>query len=274
MIEFRRVHFKYGSGPWVLTDINLKLGVYRCEGIVGPNGAGKTTLIKLALGLLKPNRGEIIRNITDIGYTPESPRLPDNLTPSEFIEDMAVASGMSSIEAAEASDVVLELLKMQEFAHQQIKNLPKGIKLKTAFGQSIVHAPDIVILDEPTSGLDPEGRASFLRLIDRLSRYEDIRFVISSHILPDLKSICDRIIFLDGGKVRGDILLGQTTSEVYKVKTSDNQLLAKLLPSAQVTDDGFVRTKTDPLEIMEILAQNNLPLYSIMPETGDEIWQR
>lgn len=274
MIEFKGVYFKYGNGPWVLSDINLKLGVYRCEGIVGPNGAGKTTLIKLALGLLKPNRGKILRNITDIGYTPESPRLPDNLTPSEFIEDMAVASGMSGIEAAEATDVVLELLKMQEFAHQQIKNLPKGIKLKTAFGQSIVHAPKIVILDEPTSGLDPEGRASFLKLINRLSRHEDIRFVISSHILPDLKSICDRIIFLDGGKVRGDILLGRSTSNVYKVKTSDNQLLAKLLPSAQVTDDGFVRTKADPLKIMETLVQNDLPLYSITPEAGDEIWRR
>jgi len=274
MIEFKDVHFRYKNGPWVLTDINLKLGIHRCEGIVGPNGAGKTTLIKLALGLLKPVKGKIIRRVTDIGYTPESPKLPDNLTPREFIEDMAVISGFKGIEAAEATDVVLELLKMQEFAQQPIKNLPRGIKLKTAFGQSIVHAPQIVILDEPTSGLDPEARTSFLRLIRNLSIHEDIRFIISSHIIPDLKSICERIIFLEGGQIRGDLLLGDSTSKVYRVKTSDNHLLVSLLPSSHLTDDGFVRTEADPLQIIEILATHDLPLLSIMPEVGDDIWQR
>jgi ABC-2 type transport system ATP-binding protein len=194
-------------------------------GFVGPNGAGKTTTIKMLMGLIFPTSGEA--RIFDapipshaakarIGYLPEHPAFQEFLTGEEAMQFFAVLSGVPAAARRARIDELLGLVGLSGAAGQQIRKYSKGMQQRLGIAQALVGDPAFVILDEPMSGLDPVGRKEVRDLIRELKRRGKTVF-FSTHILPDVETLCDRVGVIIGGRLRdvgrlGDLLSAQVRS--------------------------------------------------------------
>ncbi|MBP7147008.1 MAG: ABC transporter ATP-binding protein [Acidobacteria bacterium] len=189
----------------------LDLEVRRGEilGLLGPNGAGKTTTIKLALGLIFPERGEVRLNgrpASDpaarrgVGYLPENPYFPDDLTGRELVEFAGRLHGMPSAAARRRAGELLALTGIASVADRKLRRYSKGMVQRAGMARALVAEPDFVILDEPMSGLDPVGRREFRDLILDLRR-RGATILFSSHVLSDAEMLCDRVAILDAGRL-------------------------------------------------------------------------
>lgn len=184
-------------------------------GLLGPNGAGKSTLIKMILGLVQVTSGQgtvlghrlykdarKIRN--EIGYMPEDDCYIPGMTGVEVVQFAACLSGLPPVEAMRRAHEILDFCDMKQERYREIETFSTGMRQKIKFAAAIVHDPKFLILDEPTSGLDPEEREALLRRIDLLHRDSGKSVLISTHILPDVQSICDSVVIFSKGKVRLD----------------------------------------------------------------------
>lgn len=196
-------------------------------GLLGSNGAGKSTAIKLFLGLLKPTSGtaevsgndpyESVESRTLLGYMPEGECLPSSMTASEFLTHMAQISGLPPSHARTRAADILRHVGLDEERYRSIGEYSTGMKQRVKLAQALVHDPVIVLLDEPTVGLDPGGREEMLKLIRRTGRDFGISIILSTHLMGDVESTCDRIIVLDEGRVKeaGDV--SQYTQETQTI---------------------------------------------------------
>jgi len=269
-IEIRNLTFGYKKDKPIYKDFSLILGKYPCEGLVGPNGAGKSTLVKLLLGLKKPWSGEIIiPEKTVMGFLPEIPTLPEELSVSEFLIDMAVSGGLPLTEAYKTTDLLLINLKLDAYRDSKIKTLSKGTLQRVVFAQAIIHGPSYVILDEPTSGLDPISRKHMLSLISTISNF-GIKVLMSTHILTDIKQVCQRVISIENGKVISDIEIDNLIKhDTYIVETSSPDILLKYIPGKKVSDITAIINTDNPDYILQILARHNLPIWKLEPLEED-----
>ena len=205
-------------------DFEVQEGI---TGLLGPNGAGKSTAIKLFLGLLKPTAGsaemmgekpyESVEVRARLGYMPEHDCLPTSITASEFLTHMAQVSGLPPAYARTRAADILRHVGLEEERYRPIGQYSTGMKQRVKLAQSLAHDPVIVLLDEPTAGLDPGGREDMLRLIRRTGREFGISIVLSSHLMGDVESTCDRIIVLDGGRVSEQGSVSRFTQETETV---------------------------------------------------------
>ncbi|HSG27396.1 MAG TPA: ABC transporter ATP-binding protein [Candidatus Krumholzibacterium sp.] len=178
-------------------------------GFLGSNGAGKTTTIKIILGLIRPDAGEVRifgrdagdrKALARLGYLPENPYFFPHLTMREFLVYCGSMSGMDRKALSSRCDEVISLTDMSEAADRRLKGFSKGMLQRAGLAQAILHDPDLLILDEPFSGLDPLGRKLVREILLELrSRGKTIFF--SSHILPDMEALCDRTVIIRGGVV-------------------------------------------------------------------------
>jgi ABC-2 type transport system ATP-binding protein len=270
IIEIRNLTFGYKKGKPIYNNLSLTLGKYPCEGLVGPNGAGKSTLVKLLLGLKKPWSGEIIiPKDTVMGFLPEIPTLPEELSVSEFLIDMAVSGGLPLTEAYKTTDLLLINLKLDAYRDSKIKTLSKGTLQRVVFAQAIIHGPSYVILDEPTSGLDPLSRKHMLSLISTISNL-GIKVLMSTHILTDIKQVCQRVISIDNGQVISDIEINNLIKhDTYIVETSSPDILLKHLPGKKLSDVSAIINTDNPDNILRILADYQLPVWKLEPLEED-----
>ena len=205
-------------------DFEVQEGI---TGLLGPNGAGKSTAIKLFLGLLKPTSGsaevlgELPYESVDIrarlGYMPEHDCLPTAITASEFLTHMVQVSGIPPSQARTRAADILRHVGLEEERYRPIGQYSTGMKQRVKLAQSLAHDPVIVLLDEPTAGLDPSGREDMLRLIRRTGHEFGISIILSSHLMGDVESTCDRIIVLEGGHVTEQGAVSQFTQETETV---------------------------------------------------------
>jgi len=196
-------------------------------GLLGPNGAGKSTAIKLFLGLLKPTSGsaEVLGELpyeslgirARLGYMPEHDCLPTAITASEFLTHMAQVSGIPPSQARTRSADILRHVGLEEERYRPIGQYSTGMKQRVKLAQSLAHDPVVVLLDEPTAGLDPGGREEMLRLIRRTGHEFGISIILSSHLMGDVESTCDRIIVLENGHVTEQGEVAQFTQETETV---------------------------------------------------------
>lgn len=213
MIVFSQVNKKYRLGGvksvQAVHDLSLTVAKGEVFGFIGPNGAGKSTTIKLLLNLARLDNGSIVINGSpctetvsraQLGYLPENPYLYDYLTATEFLAYSGRLSGMSRSAIREKTPVLLEKLLLSDAAHRKIGTFSKGMQQRTAIAAALIHNPEIVILDEPMSGLDPLGRKLVFDLINELKSHGRTVF-ISSHVLPDIERLCDRIGIIVRGKL-------------------------------------------------------------------------
>jgi len=191
-------------------DLDLSVRKGEIYGFLGPNGAGKSTTIKMLVGLVTPTSGsarlfgEPIASRKArrcLGYLPENPYFHDFLTPRQLLHFHGRLCGLSSGELADRVPRLLDLVGLSRAMDLPLRRFSKGMVQRAGIAQALVSDPDLVILDEPMSGLDPIGRKDVRDVIFRLKELGKTLF-FSSHILPDVEAICDRVGLLLGGRLR------------------------------------------------------------------------
>lgn len=191
--------------------------------LLGPNGAGKSTLMNMIAGYLAPTSGKIKvlgKDIADfpifakenIGFLPEGAPLYADLSVKRFLSYMAELRGLKK----NAVQKVAETANITNVMAQKVDTLSKGYQRRVGFAQSILSNPPILLLDEPTDGLDPNQKDYIRKLIKQMAK--DKTIIISTHLLEEAETVCNRIIVLDKGKIKADGDL-QTVLKQIKAKT-------------------------------------------------------
>lgn len=179
---------------------NLSFHVRKGEifAFLGSNGAGKTTTIKMILGLVGIDSGEVkLAENVGIGYSPETPYFPPFLTGYEVLEYYAGIQKISKTQRKTEIPKLLETVGLEN-DKTRVKNYSKGMLQRLALAQALLGNPNLLILDEPTAGLDALGRLEIMQLIEKL-KIEGKTIIINSHILNDIERICDRGIIIKKG---------------------------------------------------------------------------
>jgi ABC-2 type transport system ATP-binding protein len=189
----------------------VSLSLHRGEvfGLLGPNGAGKTTTIKMILGLARPSSGSIRIDGRDpqdpesrrrLGYLPENPCFYDHLSAVEYLELTGELFGLPGAVSRRRAQALLDRLGLTPHARKPLRKYSKGMTQRLGLCQALLNEPALLVLDEPMSGLDPIGRAEVKQLL-REERTRGTTILMSSHVLAETESICDRVGILSGGRL-------------------------------------------------------------------------
>jgi ABC-type multidrug transport system ATPase subunit len=211
-IEVNKIRKVYTKGKIALSDIDIDISSPAFIGLLGPNGAGKSTLMKLLTLNLLPSSGKILIDgepIQDrekwlksrLGYLPQEYGLYEELTVYQFLDYISALKGITK-NTADCIEKVLSFCNLQEKRKSRIGTLSGGFKQRVAIAQALLGTPEIIILDEPTVGLDPEERLSFRNKFSETAR--DKVVILSTHIIEDIQSVCNRLIVLWGGRILFD----------------------------------------------------------------------
>nr|WP_165913406.1 ABC transporter ATP-binding protein [Marichromatium gracile] len=196
-----------------LSEVELTLDTGQVLGLLGPNGAGKSTCLRLLAGVLAPSSGRIEILGTDlarqprlakrrIGYLPERPPLHPELRVDEYLRFCARLRGIPRERINASLDAAKHRCGLDRAGRQLVGTLSKGYQQRLGIAQAIIHRPRVLILDEPTEGLDPYQIRALRALIRDLAH--ECGIILSSHILPEVQAVCDRVMILHQGRVRYD----------------------------------------------------------------------
>lgn len=243
MLEVKQVSKLYENQRGV-HSIDFSMSRGEIVGFLGPNGAGKTTTMRMITGYLNPTVGSIIidglsmadhpkRARQKIGYLPETPPLYPEMTVQAYLEFIADLRGVPVREQKQRIGEVIERLGLQGRERQIIRGLSKGYKQRMGLAQAILHNPDLLILDEPTSGLDPKQIIEIRQLIRELG--ENHTVLLSTHILPEINALCNRVMIINQGRIVMDghpdqlaHSMGETFEVSLEIKGPRHDVLAEL----------------------------------------------
>ncbi|MCS6845399.1 MAG: ABC transporter ATP-binding protein [Caldilineales bacterium] len=215
MIEANDLSKSYGPIE-ALRGVSFSVRPGEIVGLLGPNGAGKSTLIKILTGYLQPDRGSAVVDGLDvltqrllvqqrIGYLPENTPLYPDLSVQAYLKLMADLRSIPPADQPALISAAVRAAGLQDHLTRPIGQLSKGFRQRVGIAQAILHRPRLLILDEPTIGLDPTQIVEIRGLIRRLAQHSTVLF--STHILPEVEALCDRVIILMNGQVRADARL-------------------------------------------------------------------
>src|SRR4051812_20140550 len=237
---------RYGRQTAV-EDVSFTVGRGEVLGLLGPNGAGKTTVIKMLLGLVRPDAGEVLllgRPATDpaararVGYLPELFRYQPWLTAGEVLA-LHTRLARVDVPAAGRQDL-LDLVGLGDRGDDRVGGFSKGMQQRLGLAVALVGRPDLVILDEPTSALDPIGRADVRDLLLSLKERR-VAVLLNSHLIGEVERVCDRVVILDKGRVAASgtltELLGQRELRL-RLDGVTAQAEARLTAAGQLTRTG------------------------------------
>ncbi len=228
MIELNNFSKSYSSktAP-AAADVSLTIADGCITGLLGPNGSGKTTIMKAICGFHFPTSGSISITAPDgtsfttddnpelcmkyIGYVPEIPLLPKDMRVLDFLRYAADTHGISKDKREEACDLVIKECSIEKLLSKKIKTLSKGQQQRVSFAQAIIHNPPNLILDEPVSGLDPAQIIQMRDLIKKLSKTKAV--LMSTHILQEVRSLCDSLYIMSNGKITASGTEDQITKQ-------------------------------------------------------------
>lgn len=203
----------------VLDGLNLRVLKGQTYGLLGPNGAGKTTTIKLLLGLLKKDSGEVTvlsappgtaQALSKIGFLPENPYFYTHLTGLEFLTFMAELFALPKNLIRTRAQSLLEKVSLTDSAHKAMGTYSKGMLQRLGIAQALINDPELLFLDEPMSGLDPIGRMEVRQLLKEL-KAEGKTIFLNSHLMPDVSELCDHIGILASGKLVAECPVSEIT---------------------------------------------------------------
>jgi len=218
---------KLYRNPWTLKvtpgleDLDLEVRRGEVMGYLGPNGAGKTTTLKLLTGLHKPTRGgawifgesiETTSSRRRIGFLPEQPYFYDYLTGIEYLELAGRLSGLGGGEADARARHWLGRVGLGGAERRRLRKYSKGMLQRLGLAAALIHEPDLLLLDEPMSGLDPLGRRDVRDLLLE-QRSRGVTVLFSSHILPDVEMLCDRVAIVLSGRLSRVARVGELVSD-------------------------------------------------------------
>lgn len=209
MIEIQNLTKEYGRIKAV-DDISFNVGKGEILGFLGPNGAGKSTTMNILTGYISSTSGvvkvggvDILENPVEvkkhIGYLPEQPPLYLDMTVNEYLDFCADLKAVALKKWKSQKKDIMELVKITHVSHRLIKNLSKGYKQRVGLAQALVGSPEVLVLDEPTVGLDPKQIIEIRNLIKALGKNHTV--ILSSHILPEVSAVCDRVVIINKGKI-------------------------------------------------------------------------
>ena len=246
VVEIENLTKDFSVGFWRKRPIraldNLCLEVHKGEvfGFLGPNGAGKSTTIKLLMHLLHPTSGKariLGRNVDSvsmhqfIGYLPENPYFYDYLTPTELLTYVGRLFGLRQPALSQKVEALIEDVGLTQARNLQLRKFSKGMVQRIGIAQALINDPEIAFLDEPMSGLDPLGRMDVRRIITSL-KARGVTVFFSSHILPDVEAICDRVAILNKGRLQEQGAL----EEILKVRIEGHEVILSGWTEATLVD--------------------------------------
>lgn len=207
------IHKSFGKQQ-VLKDISLEIPSGQVLGLLGPNGAGKSTLMKILIGLWKPDAGSV-EAPSNIGYLPENNPLYEDMYVVEYLLFMAriTMRDASAKEQKERVENLIERVGLMPERHKHIRALSKGYRQRVGLAQALIGDPDLLILDEPTTGLDPNQLVDIRNLIRQVGK--DRTVILSTHIMQEVREMCDRVVVLSQGVIQAD----QATEDITDLET-------------------------------------------------------
>ena len=233
---------KYYNDFPAVTGITFSVEQGEILGFLGPNGAGKSTTMKMLTGLMPPTSGSIgiagydiveesLNARRHIGYLPETVPLYQDMSVDDYLNFMGTIRGLNAEQVNKRTSEVVEVCRLNEYTNTIIGKLSKGFRQRVGIAQAILHEPDVLVLDEPTIGIDPIQVVETRQLIKALG--EDHTLILSSHILPEVSMICDRVIIIHEGQivaVDNPTNLGTNLSGVERVEMEVKGPNREILP--------------------------------------------
>jgi ABC-2 type transport system ATP-binding protein len=249
MIEVENLTKFYGPRR-AINNLTFQIAPGEVVGFLGPNGAGKSTTMNILSCILPASSGTAriqgydtfehsieLRKI--IGYLPETPPLYPDMSVYDYLLFAAQVRGLTGKKIRSAVETVIEKCSLKDVSHRIIGRLSKGYQQRVGLAQAMVHNPDILILDEPTIGLDPIQIIEIRKLIQELASSHTI--ILSSHILPEITQICQRVIIISEGEIAAVDSLEGLTASLRKserlsltIRNDNNEIEAKLNSLEQV----------------------------------------
>ena len=230
MVHIEHINKSFGAQQ-VLRDVNLEIPEGQVLGLLGPNGAGKSTLMKILIGLWRADSG-VVSVPPRIGYLPESNPLYEEMYVVEYLHFMAK---MTQIEDCKLKiEDLIEKVGLTPERHKHIRELSKGYRQRVGLAQALLGDPQLLILDEPTTGLDPNQLVEIRALIRNLAHGEPsnplttnpLTIILSTHIMQEVREMCDRVVILDHGQVKADEPIDQIKDLEQLFRESTNPLQA------------------------------------------------
>lgn len=283
VLEVRNL-VKYFGKRKIIDNVSFEVLPGEIFGFLGPNGAGKTTTIKMIMGFLSVDEGEILINgvtlrkdyekaMSNIGGIVENPEMYKDLSGQINLEMYArLHDGVTKERIRE----VVELVGMQNRINDKVKKYSLGMKQRVGLAQSILHHPKILILDEPTNGLDPAGIKELRDIFKKLAHEEGVAVFVSSHLLSEMQLMCDRVGIISNGKLLGvkpiqQLMTDATGGVFYRFQTKQSGLAASVLTEAYA---GKIRGSTpeyieleieesDVPEVTRQLALNGVAIFGV-----------
>lgn len=235
MIEIKNLTKRYGKKRAV-DNVSFTVEKGEILGFLGPNGAGKTTTMNILTGYISSNEGsitvdgfDILKNPEEvkkrIGYLPENPPLYLDMTVIDYLN---FVYDLKNVKLTKKEHIIeiMNLVKITDVSMRLIKNLSKGYKQRVGLAQALIGNPEILVLDEPTVGLDPKQINEIRDLIKKLGKERTI--ILSSHILPEVSAICERVIIISKGKIVASDTLENISKNISGTTTIVTRIEGKL----------------------------------------------
>ena len=282
VLEVKGVKKKLGKRE-IIKGLDLSVNEGEIFGFLGPNGAGKTTTIRMLVGLISPNEGEIVvcgksvlsekeQALKNVGAVVENPELYKYLSGRENLMQIARIRKVSKEEVEE----LIDLVGLKDRIDDKVRKYSLGMKQRLGLAAALIGDPKLLILDEPTNGLDPSGIIDFRDVVKKASRERGMAVFISSHILSEVQNLCDRVAFINNGVIKSvedihDNSMETELDSLTLVVSSNKEQAIKVLK-----DIGFVNSSTvideeihiivetgKTTELLKVLLKNNVLVEEI-----------
>ena len=250
---------RYGSFT-ALDDLTLTLNAGQILGLIGPNGAGKTTAIKILVGLIRPTSGtatiagvDCVRDSRRIkrmvGYMPDTFGSYDNMRVREYLDFFGAAFGIRPRIRTARIEEVMEITGTTYMKDRFVESLSHGMQQRVGLARTLLHDPAVLILDEPVNGLDPQARIEMRDLLIQLAQ-QGKTLLVTSHILPELTRICDRVAIMTHGKLRAFGTVEEIGRQVSQQRTIESHLVSadQVTAAAQIIRQS-IESGTNVVEV-------------------------
>lgn len=245
MIEVKNLTKNYGNNTAV-DDISFSVEGGEILGFLGPNGAGKSTTMNILTGYISSTEGSAsvggidiladpIAAKRNIGYLPEQPPVYLDMTVNEYLNFVYELKG-SKIPKKSHLNEICELVKITDMRKRLIRNLSKGYRQRVGLAQALIGNPPILILDEPTVGLDPKQIIEIRSLVKKLGKNHTV--ILSSHILPEVQAVCDKVVIINDGKIVADGTIKELSKDAKNAKDGDKSLEQIFLKAVMGDETG------------------------------------
>lgn len=266
---------RYGKRE-ALKGVSFHVNAGQIVGLLGENGAGKTTIMNIITGYLASDDGDVEingLNILDkpieakqmLGYLPEKPPLYEKMSVSEYLEFVGELRGLEHLTIVREISELLKKLDMEKYKHTLICQLSKGYKQRVGFAQALMGKPPLVILDEPMVGLDPNQIVEMRELIRSMAGRQTV--ILSSHILSEIETICDKIIIIDDGRVVAE----DTVKKLEEENTKNNIL--RVVVKGKKSDIHKILRETELVKRFQLLGEVESGVYEfqVVTESGTDV---